>query len=160
MPWLKRTVLGVVAAALLVPVAPAAAQLPSTTCDTYWINGHLIGSEPVRLGTTGPSSYPILEVCFRVGNVEGGKVTVWNTTGLPGVPSIDTNGDACTSGTGWPAWWDLTVAGQRTLFATYSPNGRDLWICAMAGAVRYRVILPGSPTGGSPSVNYERDYDL
>ncbi len=154
MALLKRcTLTAVAAAALLVPAAPAAAY--SESCGTKYVDGTLLGM-PMRLGTDAPTSSQY-RVCLRVGNVEGGAITVTAAGGSVGIPSVDSFSTAC-SASGGPTYSDLTVVGQRLLLATYG-NSSETWICIGVGAVGARIVLRGASVG-IPSVRYDRDTDL
>jgi hypothetical protein len=122
-----------------------------------------VGGEYLRLRTLTSGSETI--VCYRfhddtTGGFIGGAITIAPAVPQVGMPSIDTNYQACASAGGnlAPGPHPLvngTVLGSPLTIDTYA-NSNAAWVCAAVGTIQARIVVPVSASD-IPSVSSELD---
>jgi hypothetical protein len=158
MPSFSRCVLGVLAGMLLaLPGSAMAAD--SNTCAPATIDGTFAGQK-LRLAVDQPTGQ--VRVCFRVGAIAGGAITITGPGGSAPLPTTDANAAACrTPGNTAPGPHPLadgTIQGVPVYLETYQ-TANQFWVCASAGTQHERLIFT-TPGGTAPSVTYEQDPDI
>lgn len=160
------------AAALVIPAAPASAASYSNTCGSPTAtvaDGYAGGSTYVTLRVQPKPTDPNTTwVCYRIANGTslsvGGRLDVTGGSASPGVPTVDTNSTACSTTTGNvlppPHPFLAGFVGPVTFSADAYANSGTAWMCLEANGpsvdVKRRVLIP---TGGvaAPSVVPNQD---
>jgi hypothetical protein len=158
MPSFSRCVFGVLAG-LLFALPGSAMAADSSTCTPATVDGTFAGQK-LRLAVDQPPGQ--VRVCFRVGAVAGGAITITGPGGSAPVPATDADDAACrapgNTAPGPHPLADGTIQGVPVYLETYQ-NGNQFWVCASDGTHHERLLFT-TPGATTPSVTYEQDTDI